>query len=57
MIALDLIQVSRASSRVDLAYTEQFHIPLVTSVSFYTCEGVLGDSLKFHQANQGSLRI
>ena len=24
----------------------------MTSVSFYTCDSVLGDSLEFHQANQ-----
>ena len=43
-IALDPIQGRRASSRVDLGYTEQFTIPLETSVSFDTCEGVLRDS-------------
>ena len=56
-IVLDPIQECRASSQVDLAYTEQFHIHLVTSVSFETCAGVLGDSLEFHQANQCSLRV
>ena len=33
-IVLDPIQGSRASSRVDVDYSEQFPIPLVTSVSF-----------------------
>ena len=30
---------------------------LVTSVSFYTSEGILGDFLEFHQAIQGTLRV
>ena len=34
-----------------------FHIPAVTSVFLYSCEGFLGDSLYFHQANQGSLPV
>ena len=46
-----------ASSRVDLGYTELFCIPAVTSVSLKTFDSVLGDSLEFHQANQGSLRV
>ena len=33
-IALEKMQVNQASSRVDLVYTELFHIPAVTSVSF-----------------------
>ena len=33
-IALHSIEESRGSSRIDLGYTEQFHIPLVTSESF-----------------------
>ena len=56
-IALDPIEGSRAASRVDLGYTEKFHIPLVTSVSFVTSEGLLGDSLEFQQANQGALHV
>ena len=50
-IALDPIKWSRAWSRVDLGYTEKFHIPLVTSVSFKPCEGVLGYSPEIHKAN------
>ena len=30
------------SFQVDLGYTELFHIPEMTSVSFLTCEGLLG---------------
>ena len=49
--ALDPIERNRVSSQVDLGYTKLFHIPLVTSVSFVTSEGLLGDSLEFQQAN------
>ena len=56
-IALKPMQGSRASSRVDLGYLELFHIPAVTSVSYQTCEGILGDSLEFCQANRGSFRV
>ena len=33
-MALEPMQGNRASSRVDLGYTEIFHVPLVTSGSF-----------------------
>ena len=33
-IALEPMQGKQASSQVDLGYTELFHIPVVTSVSF-----------------------
>ena len=56
-IALEPMQGNQASSQVDLGYTELFHILAVTSVSFQDCEGVFGDSLESHQANQGSLHI
>ena len=56
-IALEPMQGNWASSRVDLGYNVLFPILAVTSVSFYTCEGVLGHSLQFRQANQGSLRV
>ena len=54
---LEPVQGYQASSRVDLGYPKLFHIPAVTSVSFYTCVVVLGDSLEFCQANEGSLRV
>ena len=41
----------------DLGYTWLFHIPGVASLFFLACEGVLGDSLEFSQANQGSLCV
>ena len=56
-IALGSRQGNHASSRVDLRYTELFHFPAMTLVSFYTCEGVSGDSLEFHQENKGSLPV
>ena len=40
-----------------MGYPEIFHIPAVTSVFFFTCEGFLGDTLYFRQANQGSLPV
>ena len=45
------------TSQVDLGYTELFCIPEVTSVFISSCDSVLGDSLVFHQENQGSLRV
>ena len=41
----------RASSRVDLWYTELFYIPEVTAVFLSSCDSGLGDSLAFHQAH------
>ena len=56
-MALEPMQGKRASSRVDLGYTEIFHVPAVTCVSFSTCDSVLGNSLGFREANQGSSRV
>ena len=56
-IAMEPMKGKWASSRVDLAYTKLFCIPDVTSVFFSSCDSVLGDSLVFHQANRGSLRV
>ena len=44
-----------ASSCVDLGYTNQLCVPEVTSVFFSSCGSVVGNSLEFNQANQGSL--
>ena len=44
-IALKPVQGNWLSFQVDLEYTVLFHIPAVTSVSFWTCEALLGDSL------------
>ena len=46
-----------ASSQFDFGYTEQFCIPVVTSVFFSSCDSVVGDSLEFSQANRGSFRV
>ena len=56
-IALKPMQGNWLSFQVYLGYTELFHISVVTSVTFYTCEGFLTDSLQFCQANQGSLPV
>ena len=41
----------RASSLVDLGYTELFCIPEVTAVFLSSCDSFLGDSLVFPQAH------
>ena len=56
-MALEPMQGKWASSRVDVQYTEIFCVPVVTPVSFETCDSVLGVSLEFLQANQGSSRV
>ena len=50
-IAMEPMKGKWASSLVDLGYTELFCIPEVTSVFISSCDGVLGDSLVFHQEN------
>ena len=45
------------SSRVDLGYTELFCIPDVTAVFLSSCDSFIGDSLVFHQAYLGYLRV
>ena len=45
------MKVKRASSRVDLGYTELFCIPEVTAVFLLYCESGLGDSLVLEQAH------
>ena len=56
-IAMEPMKVKWAPSRVDIGHTELFCIPEVTSGFFSSCDSVLGDSLVFHQANRGSLRV
>ena len=53
-IVMEPMKGKWASSRVDLGYTDLFCIPEVTSVFFSSCDSVLGDSLVFHLAYQGS---
>ena len=50
-IAMEPMKGKWASSLVDLGYTKLFCIPEVTSVFISSCDGVLGDSLVFHQEN------
>ena len=45
------------SSQFDLGNTELFCIPEVISEFFSFCDSVPGDSLGFHEANQGSLHV
>ena len=56
-MAMEPKQGKSASFCLDLGYTNLFCIPEVTSVFFSSCDRVLGDSLQFHQGNQGSLRF
>ena len=46
-----------ASLQFDLGHTDQFCVPEVTSVFFLSCDSLVGDSLEFNQANQGSLCV
>ena len=54
---LEPMQWNRASSQFDLVHTVLFHFSSVISVSFCTCDSVLGNSLEFRQANQDSIRV
>ena len=54
---MDSMKGKCASSSVDLGYTNQFGVPEVTSVFFFSCGNDVGDSLQFSQANQGSLCV
>ena len=54
---MESMKLKWASSRVDLGYTEVFCIAEVTTVFISSSDSVLGDSLVFHQENQGSLRV
>ena len=56
-IAKEQMRGKWASSCVDFGYTEVFCIPELTSEFISSCDCVLGDSLVFHQENQGYLRI
>ena len=51
------MQGKRDSSQFDLGNNEIVRIAAVTSGSLETCDSVLGDSLEFHQASQGSLHV
>ena len=56
-MVMEPMQGKLASSLFDLGYTELFCIPEVTSVFFWSCDSVVGDSLEFNKANRGSLCV
>ena len=56
-VVMDPMKGKLASSQFDFGYTEQFCIPGVTSLFFSSCDGVVGGSLEFNQANRGSLHV
>ena len=56
-VGMEPMQGKVASSQFDFGYTEQFFIPGVISVLFSSCDSVVGESLEFNQANQGSLCV
>ena len=55
--AMASMKRKRASSWLDLGYTNQFCVPEVTSVFISFCDSLVGDSLEFNQANRGSLCV
>ena len=44
-MVMEQMQGTLASSQFDFGYTEQFCIPVVTSVFFSSCDSVVGDHL------------
>ena len=54
---MEPMQRKLASSEFDFGYTEQFCIPVVTSVFYSSWDSDVGDSLEFNQANRGSLHV
>ena len=56
-MVVEPMQGKFASSQFDLGHTDLFCLPEVTSLLFSSCDSVVGDSLEFNQANQGSLCV
>ena len=56
-MVMEPLQGKLASSQFDLRHTDLFCVPEVTSVFFSSCDSVVGDTLKFNQANRGSLCV
>ena len=56
-MVMEPMQGKLASYQLDFGYNEQFCIPGLTSVFFSSCDSVVGDSLRFNQANRDSLRV
>ena len=56
-IVMEPMKGKLAPSRVDVGYTELFCIPEVSAVFLSSSDSFLGDSVVFHQAHSGSLRV
>ena len=56
-MVMEPMQGKLASSQFDLGHTYVFCVPEVTSVFFSSGDCVVGDSLKFNQANRGSFCV
>ena len=56
-MVIDSIPGKLDSSQFDLGYAKLFCISEVTSVFFWSCDSVVGDSLECNEANQGSLSV
>ena len=56
-MVIEPMQGKLASSQFDLAHTDLFSVPEVTSVFFSSCASVVRVSLEFSQANRGSLCV
>ena len=56
-MVMEPMQGKLASSQFDLGHTDLFCVPEVTSVFFSSSDSVVGDSLKFNQANRGSVCV
>ena len=56
-MVMETMQGKLPSSQFDLGHSDLFCVPEWTSVFFSSCDSVVGDSLEFNQANQGSLCV
>ena len=56
-MVMEQMQGKLASSQFDFGHTDLFCVPEVTSVFFSSSNSVVGDSLEFNQANQGTLCV
>ena len=56
-MVMEKMQGKLPSSQFDLGHSDLFCVPEGTSVFFSSCDSVVGDSLEFNQAYQGSLCV
>ena len=56
-MVMEPMQGKLATAPFDLGHTYVFCVPEVTSVFFSFCDSVVWDSLKFKEANRGSLCV